>query len=364
MKDFLFNRLAKDLETGNGNPFEVSYLMLQYGTKGLKPLVRGLTCPVMEVRLHCITCLEKLGDTRAVRPLINMFNDPGNEVVFHEILEAVRQLCCWERMDLVYKGLHSGSPVVRYYMALLLSDSGDENVMKHLKKALKDPDLKVSEKVREAIEIQSLLNSERENASGSLESASVPEKTLKNPTEEISRQGDHFSNGNKKGHIENTDFRIDQLKSLTPDLQAEAIKIFRHTGNRKAETALISMLTGKSFFHKELTVNALGEFKDRRSISALADAFPSAWLELKAEIIRSIAKTGSPTVIRFLTGALYDNHPKIRYLSAWALGIQKSSRAKNELRKAQIHERNRYVLHQIELALLNFKYKSNGKSCL
>ena len=353
MKDFFFSQLARDLETGNGNPFDVSYLMLQYGPKGLKPLVHGLTCPVMEVRLHCIACLEKLGDIRAVRPLINMLNDAENEVFSHEIIETVRQLCCWERMDLVYHALHTGSSTVRYKMALLLSDTGDENVMKHLKKALNDPDRKVSDKVRDAIEVQLLFNTERKESSGNCESVSVSEKVSDDNSHEMICSGNPSLDEDRIVTIENISFWIEQLKCPSSNLQLKAIEFLRKAGRREAVPALISNLLEMKSFHKELIVNTLGYFGDPGSISALAQIFPSSWLELKAEIVRSLAKSDGSSAIDLLTNALHDNHPKIRYLAAWVLGKYRNSSVKDELKKAQLHEKNRYVLKEIELSLQN-----------
>jgi hypothetical protein len=41
-QDKLFTALAKDLESGNGDSYAVPYLMMQYGSKALNPLLKGL----------------------------------------------------------------------------------------------------------------------------------------------------------------------------------------------------------------------------------------------------------------------------------------------------------------------------------
>lgn len=101
-QDERYQRLKDDLENGRGDPFVVSYLMLQYGPKALKPLVKGLICPVIEMRIQCIECLVKLGDFRAVNPMIQMFSDTANESFFFDIREAIGQQCIWENMEPVY----------------------------------------------------------------------------------------------------------------------------------------------------------------------------------------------------------------------------------------------------------------------
>lgn len=342
MKDKLFAQLAKDIATGTGDPFEKPYLMLHYGSKGLKPLVKGLSSSNREMRFHCITCLEKLGDTRAVKPLIALFNHPGNEDLYMDILEAVRQLCCWERMDLIYRALHKGSSMERYYMAILLSDAGDEKVTKELIKALKDPDKNVVNKVKHALEIHTYILSD------SATKVTIPEISRTNCLHSYKKTEDvlppTFGNMNDW---------IDQLKTPSADAQLKAIRAIRKKGNRKAVQALISQLHEKNTFHKEWIVNTLGNLKDQRAMPAFIKLFPTAWLELKAEIIRSMVKIGGRAVIDPLVEAMKDNHPKIRFLAAWALGIQRNSRSKNELRKAQVYEKNNYVLNKIKLSHQN-----------
>ncbi len=167
-QDERYQCLKVDLENGRGDPFVVSYLMLQYGSKALKPLVKGLSCPVIEMRMQCIECLVKLGDFRAVNPMIQMFSDTANESLFFDIREAIGQLCIWENMEPVYEALHSQNPEIRSNIAGVLFDYGDEKIFTLLLAALQDPDIKVFENVCNAIEAWSVYKHNREIASAAL----------------------------------------------------------------------------------------------------------------------------------------------------------------------------------------------------
>ena len=142
-----YNRLAKDLEMGLEDSYAIPYLMLQYGSKALIPLVKGLQCPTMKMRVNCVLCLQKLGDQKAVDALIQMFDDIDNEHFSGEITETLKQLCRWKSLNPIIIALHTGSPRIREKIARLLEDYKDETILPELIKALKDPVLDVFIKI-------------------------------------------------------------------------------------------------------------------------------------------------------------------------------------------------------------------------
>lgn len=166
--DKQFRSLEKDLELGRGDAYAVPYLMLQYGSKALIPLVKGLKCPTVEMRANCVECLHQLGDPRAVDALIQMFDDIDNEPLSWEITEVLDQLCGWKSLKPIFKALHTGSPRIRVKIAKLLLDYDDETVLLELIKALKDPEPNVFIHVCKAIEAWSIYRSDRDSASSAL----------------------------------------------------------------------------------------------------------------------------------------------------------------------------------------------------
>lgn len=379
-----YRSLIWDLESGNGDPDVVPYLVLQYGTKALNPLIKGLNSPSVEMRLQCVDCLEKLGDFKAVKPLISMFDLPENSHLFWNLRETIGQLCCWERMDLVYKALHSGSPVVRANMAMILSDYYDEKVFIELVKALKDNDVNVFTMVCYALFSWSVFENKEESAISVISGYLTDKDPLKRAAtekaiENISKQCafNHFLNSNitddkpsgeisaikdppgKKTSAKKVAGLIEQLKSPHHDVQLEAILNLRKTGSREAAIALNAILPDRNAFHRLEIAGAIGHIGDQSSVPVLVKIFPSAWLELKAQIVRSLRLIGGKGVLAPLIEALNDKHPKIRYLSAWALGHQKSKQVLKILEKAALIEKNGYVLNSIREAINNFEKRIN-----
>ena len=122
----------------------------------------------MEMRASCVDCLHKLGDYRAVGPLIGMFDDPDNEPFSWEIIEALEQISGWISINSILEALHSGTRRIRVKIARMLLDYDDEKVLPELMKALNDPDTEVFIHVCEAIEAWSIYRSNRNSASAAL----------------------------------------------------------------------------------------------------------------------------------------------------------------------------------------------------
>ena len=475
-QDKLFKSLSKDLDFGHGDSYAVPYLMLQYGSKALNPLLKGLKCPSLEMRKHCVDCLQKSGDFKAVDPLIHMFDDLENEPITWEITEAIEQLCRWNSRKPIFNALHSGTARIRKQITLLLFDYLDdciEPVLPELIKALKDPDTDVFVYVSKALEAWATYHNDRNSASdalvaclsdndpvkrqfaasalghsGNLDAAFAiinaihnnPDDTqfhdsaaislaeisgeyknkelnqhidellktrnfqgkdlfsglIKLEDEESFREQNHEIPESDKSSrinqenpptvkgivIEPFSFLIEQLKDQDPqnkieaaeklgerknrkatvdlclllsdsnhEVQLAAIKALRKIGDQRATETFNFFLPQNTCFHREDIAEAMGALKDTNAVPILASVFNSAWLELRAEIVRTLGRIGGPEVIDPLIIALKDNHPKIRHIAVWKLFDIKHKRAKKALRQAISHENNREVRINIESAL-------------
>jgi HEAT repeat protein len=123
------------------------------------------------MRKHCVDCLQKSGDFKAVDPLIHMFDDLENEPITWEITEAIEQLCRWNNRKPIFKALHSGTARIRKQITLLLCDYLDDSidpVLPELIKALKDPDTDVFVYVSKALEAWATYHNDRNSASDGL----------------------------------------------------------------------------------------------------------------------------------------------------------------------------------------------------
>jgi HEAT repeat protein len=471
-----YNRLAKDLEMGRGDSYTIPYLMLQYGSKALIPLVRGLKCPTFGMRANCVECLQKLGDPKAVDALIQMFDDFDNDPISFEITEAIEQLCRWNNLNPIFNALHSGTSRIKIEIAQLLIDYVDYNaepVLPELIKALKDTDTGVFVYITKTIEAWATYHNDRNSAStalvafladndparrlfaasalghsGNLDAAyaiinaiysypndkqfhdfaaislvEISEKyddnvlnqridnllnstyfkskeyflSLKNLEEEeievdavfevtqpeespdvlrenapdapepelesfndlIGQLKDPDPKLNifaiqKLGKLANFEATMDlclQLSNSNHEVQLEAIKALRKIGDKRATAAFNFYLPQDTCFHREDIAEAMGALGDSSAVPVLAEVYKTAWLELRAEIVRSLGKIGGLEVIDPLITALKDSHPKIRHIAVWKLYDYQHRRAKKALRQAFSRERNRDVRIDIESAL-------------
>jgi HEAT repeat protein len=472
--------LEYQLEAGLGDPYAIPYLMLQYGSTALWPLLKGLKCPSNDMRACCVDCLQKLGDVKAVDPLIQMFDDYDNEPITWEITDAIEQLCKWNNLIPIFNALHSGTTRIKEKIAMLLTDYIDyldEPVLPELIKALIDSDTGVFESVSAAIGAWAGYHNDRNSASAALAAFLTdndPERRLfaasalghagnidaafaiveairshpedahfhkyaflsldeisknyedqalnkhleelfnssyfpgkenflslislsdtdndKTIDHEISETGES-SNAyeanvpdSDKPSLESISILISQLTNPDPRLKIEAaeklgklanceatmdlcsmlydrnhtvqlaaIKALRKIGDKRAISAFNNLLPQKTCFHREDIAEAMGALGNSAAVPVLASVFESAWLELRAEIVRSLGRIGGNEVIGPLIAALKDNHPKIRRIAVWKLFDLQHKRARKALRQSITHEKNRYVRAEIETALSKYE---------
>ncbi len=475
-QDKLFKSLSKDLDFGHGDSYAVPYLMLQYGSKGLNPLLKGLKCSSLDMRKQCVDCLQKLGDFKAVDPLIQMFDDIENRPIIWEIIQAVEQLCRWNSLKPIVNALHSATPRIRKNVAELVRDyigERDEWILPELIKALKDPDKDVFVNVCKTIDSWATYHADRNSASEALvgyladndpirrsfagialghagnidaafaiintiqcdlddtdfhfpaaislaeiasnykdkdldrnidellktsyfsgketllylinldeeerylepnhkipesdkssyalrkNSLNVPEPVLEpfgSLIEQLKEQDPQrkIQAAEKLGELKNQKATMDMcllLNDSNHEVQLAAIKALRKIGDQRATEVFNFFLPQNTCFHREDIAEAMGALKDTNAVPVLASVFNSAWLELRAEIVRSLGRIGGPEVIDPLILALKDNHPKIRHIAVWKLFDLQHKRAIKAIRQAISRERNLEVRIDIESVL-------------
>jgi HEAT repeat protein len=310
-----YKYLEKYLKTGKGDPYIIPYLMLQFGLKGLNPLIIGLTCPVKEMRINCIDCLVQLGDIRAVNPLIQMFYDPKNETLLPLIREAVAVLSSYQ----------SGEEMFLDYTTLKQAELG-----------IQIP----------AIEY---LSDAKATTTGSLTALL---QQLESPYPKVRSEAVE-----KLGEIANqraTSALCLALYDYNPQVQLASIKALQKTGGKKAIAAFEFSFAQKTCFNRTEMAEAMGELKDPTLVPILAKVYNSAWLELKVAIIRALGKIGGPAVIKPLIKALLDNHPKIRFIAVGQLKMLQNDEALNALKQTVNYEKDLRVKREMESAIQNY----------
>ena len=112
----------KELESVDYDKYRDTIIALgKLGTPAVKPLITGLKSSDVSVRCGCAEALGKIGDTRAVEPLIKKLKDRQEYVVRES-----------------YKTIYSQS--VRASCAQALGDIGDRRAVEPLIKMLTDRD--------------------------------------------------------------------------------------------------------------------------------------------------------------------------------------------------------------------------------
>ncbi len=285
-----YKYLEKYLKTGKGDPYIIPYLMLQFGLKGLNPLLKGLSCPAEEMRMHCISCLVQLGDIRAIGPLTQMFDDPKNETLLPAIRDALAVLSSY----ITNEGLFQD------YLPLALAE--------------KEENTNTAISPKSGFKSLSALLDQLESPIPALRIASIEKLVgLKNPKA--------------------TAGIIQSLYDNTPQVHLAAIKALQKIGGKQAIEAFEFFFSLKTCFHRMEMAEAMGELRDRSLIPILAKIYNSAWLELKIAIIRALGKIGGHDAIKPLTKATFDNHPKIRFVAVGQLKMLQNAEGLNAMKQ-------------------------------
>jgi len=468
-----YKDLKVSIKSGMGDPCVVTFQLLQYGSRALKPLISGLASPSIEMRSYSVECLGLLGDIRAVKPLIEMFKDPENESFFFELGNTIGELCKWENMNIIYIALRSKEKKIRQQIALLLDDYGDEKIFNVLINALKDPDKDVFINICKAINAWSVYLKDRNIASASLSyylSDENPDKrkaaavSLYNagnlraskylikalnrfPADEeftekavislagILRNYEHDFKAQKlREFILNSDYtwkkklqnvliaenenqgsgdlsdifdcktdqseapaaeaitskgslqdlsEITQIsemevtsKSSEPDgeqicekstrelcsllyinnreVQLSAIRCLWERADKNTIESYKILLQSKKCLIRLEIAHAIGKLKNNDAVPLLAAVYETAWLELRAQIVRSFGDIGGKSVIHHLIAALHDKHPKIRYIAVGKLKDTMHPQALKAIKMALSREKNKYVKEAMERVIVIF----------
>ena len=94
------------------------------GAPALDSLVSALQDPDYRVRLGAVTALGKLGDEKAVAPLLALFEDP-NDYVREAVVDALGVLGDMRAVDLLLRAMQDSDPILRDHAAAALAQVGE-----------------------------------------------------------------------------------------------------------------------------------------------------------------------------------------------------------------------------------------------
>ncbi len=119
------------------------------GEQAVEPFIQALKEKDRYVRREAAFALGEIGDVRAVEPLIQSLEDEDLEVRFEatDALEKIRE----PAVDLLLRALKVGNKDVRRLVAWILGEIGDSRAIKPLIQALNDEDSDVQWRAAEAL---------------------------------------------------------------------------------------------------------------------------------------------------------------------------------------------------------------------
>jgi HEAT repeat protein len=257
-------------------PPDVARLESQRNVKGLIKALRYRKDS--GVRRTAALALGRIGDTRAVRPLIAALKDGDTAATaLSEIGKPA--------VEALIAALNDKRREVRYLAVLTLGKIGDSRAVEALIATLKDPDIDYPKVGKEA--------------------AAVLRK---------------FGEASVKPLIA-------ALNDRHRSVRYGAAKVLGEIGDPQAVEPLIAALTDEDSFVRRGMVSALGEFHDPRSVEPLISALTDNDGLVRSYAAWALGKIGDSRAIEPLIAALKDDNVGVRNAAARALGKIGDSRA-------------------------------------
>ncbi len=265
------------------------------------------------VRENAAKSLIKLGDGRAVEPLIAALEDSAREVR-RGAVEALRQFGDLRAVEPLIAALKDSDETVRVIAAEALPQFGDSRAVEPLIAALRD-----SSKVVRRIAVEAL---------GKLADSRAVEPliaALEDSYEEV-RQ-DAVKTLGQLGDVRAVEPLIAALKDSDKKVQREAAEALGQLGDVRAVEPLIAALGDSEQWVQRGAAAALGQLGDVRAVEPLIAALRDGdgWVQFNAA--SALGLLGDARAVEPLIATLRDGPEGVRWVAAAALGWLRDSRA-------------------------------------
>jgi HEAT repeat protein len=251
--------------------------------------------------------LEKIGDERAVEPLINALHNDDPEVQMNAAW-AIRTSRDERAVEPLISALHDINQGVRWYAALALGSVGDERAVEPLIGALHADDPYVRCRA-----ISSLGSIGDERAVESLIDA-----------------------------LHNNDSEV--------QVRVEIVRALGSIGGEKVVELLADALCDNEPKVRWEATCALGGIEKERAVELLIDALHDADPKVRWYALWRFWLSGFEMTVELLTDALYDDEPMVRQYAILALGMIRNDRA-IELLTDIVHDGDSMMQWYVALAL-------------
>lgn len=294
--------------------------LCRFGAGAVPALIDALKNPSESIRLFAAQCLGRIGDTRAIEPLISCaeHETPQMRKAAIEALSAGR-FKHDASFETLKNALNDVDAAVREAAVLALGESQDEQAVMPLTQVLQG--------------VEQVLKSAATRALGNI--------------------------GDKRGILplvtayEQGDVRPDMvIKSLGQIGDADALptilEALGHGDGRVRDTALMALMQLKSSAVEPLiaalgnpeplirakVAQALGHLGDKRAVLPLMALFNDPDLDVQTEAATSVGLINTSDSIDLLSSLLTDKRRDVRWCAAWALWHSKNPAALEGLLQA------------------------------
>ena len=312
----------------------ISNILIDIGEAALDQLLATMEDKSFNVRKNLVFILGKIGDPRAIEPMIALLENPDSQLQ-KIVAENVKKFNT-ESVDPLITALKKRDPNVRKIASEILGDIGDPRAIGPLIIALKDtnPDVRICAaqalgKLQDHRAVEPLIVSLKDkNANVRKNSVEIlgalGDSRAVEPLISALSDVDHsiklcaVEALGKIGDPRAIDPLIAKLQDPDTKTQNTAVEALKKFGNEPLDP-LIIVLNGKNSYGKKQVLEILGEIGDPRAVKPIINSLKDSDSDTRNAAINALTKIGDPSV-EPLIETLEDEDPKVRFLAAWALG--------------------------------------------
>lgn len=277
-----------------------------------------------EVRIAAARLLGMLGDKQAVDALLDKLADK-NPRVREAAVEALGRVGDEKTVEVLIAKLEDRDPDFRLHTIRALARLGDERAVPSLVKRLDD---KVLEVRIAAVSALGSLNSRKavDPFLKKLEDSSMKDSSVELQKHIIVALG---KIGDKKAFSA----ILSLLDSPYPDIRKHAAEALGNLGDERAVSSLIEKLADINPEVRNASAYALGKLGDKRAVDPLLGMLKEKNPELRITAVYALGNLRTPQAISPLISMLDDDNPWVRKCAAEALGKIGDTKAVNSLVK-------------------------------
>jgi len=323
-----------------------------------------------DVRWQAANALGKIGDKRAVEPLIDAFAD-SPEDVRKSAVDALGQIGDERAVNALIAALNDKDQDVRKSTVDALGQIGDERAVNALIAALNDKDEDVRKSVNYALGrigydhaakavIETLKNMDLKDLDwdvwrsvfSSLERFGWrPEGGREEAIYWITKRRWHSCIGIGEAAIEPL---IAALNDKEADVRQSAIVALKNFGSKRIIEPFIEALNDKDAFVRKVAISALGEIGDKRAVEPLGKGLFEWHGSMKQTAVDALGQIGDERAVKPLIAALNDKDEEVRKSIICALGKIGDKRAVEQLVEATLKDEKKIVSDAASTELMRF----------